>query len=302
MIKKITVLLLLVVTLTANAQISVQKPLKDSTLVFSGISALNFSQVSLSNWNGGGNNALSIAGLVDLKLVKKTDKFSWVNSLSAGYGLQKIEDQEFRKTDDKIEIVSEYKSKAFDQWDYVGNLTFRSQFDKGYNYTDDTTRVLISEFLAPGYFLVSLGLNRNIGKFINFSISPLAGKITVVNNDSLSAIGAFGVDPGKKVRGEFGGSMKVGVKAEVFKNVTYSSSLELFSNYLDTPQNIDVNWDNLISIKANNFLTTTLSFTLIYDDDINIAGEDADNDGEPDYNGPRVQLKQVFNLGIQYKF
>lgn len=302
MIKKITVLLLLVVTLTANAQISVQKPLKDSTLVFSGISALNFSQVSLSNWNGGGNNALSIAGLVDLKLVKKTDKFSWVNSLSAGYGLQKIEDQEFRKTDDKIEFVSEYKSKAFDQWDYVGNLTFRSQFDKGYNYTDDTTRVLISEFLAPGYFLVSLGLNRNIGKFINFSISPLAGKITVVNNDSLSAIGAFGVDPGKKVRGEFGGSMKVGVKAEVFKNVTYSSSLELFSNYLDTPQNIDVNWDNLISIKANNFLTTTLSFTLIYDDDINIAGDDANNDGEPDYNGPRVQLKQVFNLGIQYKF
>lgn len=302
MIKKISVLLFLVVAISASAQVSVQKPLKDSTLIFSGISSLNFSQVSLSNWNGGGNNALSIAGLIDLKLAKKTDKFSWINTLTAGYGLQKIEEQNFRKTDDKIEFISEYKSKAFDQWDYVGNFTFRSQFDKGYNYTDDTTRVLISEFLSPGYFLVSLGLNRKIGKYINFSVSPLAGKITVVTNDSLSAIGAFGVDPGKKVRGEFGGSVKVGVNTEVFKNVTYTSSLELFSNYLDQPQNVDVNWDNLIAIKANNFLTTTLSFTLIYDDDINIAGEDADGDGMPDYNGPRVQLKQVFNLGIQYKF
>lgn len=299
--KKLIVIGLLCFATMVNAQDVVKKSSKDSTLTFTGISGVNFSQVALSNWNGGGNNALSIAGLLDLELKKKTTKFSWTNSLSLAYGLQKIEDQDFRKTDDKIEFVSEYKTKAFDAWDYVGNFTFRSQIDKGFKHTSDTTRNLISEFLAPGYFTFSIGLNRQIGKVFNVSISPVAGKITVVGNDSLASIGAFGVDPGKNLRAEFGGSVKLGVNWTIMKNVTYKSTLELFSNYANNPENIDVNWDNLIAIKANKHITTTLSVTMLYDDDINISGDD-NGDGIIDYNGPRVQLKQVLNLGIQYKF
>jgi hypothetical protein len=299
--KKLIVLSLLCLTTFVNAQDAIKKTSKDSTLTFTGVSGLNFSQVALSNWNGGGNNALSIATLLDLNLKKKTAKYSWTNSLSMAYGLQKIEDQDFRKTDDKIEFVSEYKTKAFKKWDYVGNFTFRSQFDKGYTYPTDSTRNLISEFLAPGYFNFSIGLNRQIGKVFNVSISPVAGKITVVGNDSLASIGAFGVDEGKNVRAEFGGSAKLGVNWEVMKNVTYKSTLELFSNYANNPGNIDVNWDNLLAIKANKHITTTLSVTMLYDDDIKISGDD-NGDGIIDFNGPRVQLKQVFNLGIQYKF
>ena len=299
--KKLLILGLLCATTFVHAQDAINKTSKDSTLTFSGISGLNFSQVALSNWNGGGNNALSIAALLDLQLKKKTTNYTWTNNLSLAYGLQKIEDQDFRKTDDKIEFVSEYKTKAFKKWDYVGNFTFRSQFDKGYNYPTDSTRNLISEFLAPGYFNFSIGLNRNIGKILNVSISPVAGKITVVGNDSLAAKGAFGVEDGENIRAEFGGSAKLALNVVIMKNITYKSTLELFSNYANNPGNIDVNWDNLIAIKANKHITTTLSVTMLYDDDIKIAGDD-NNDGVDDFYGPRVQLKQVFNLGIQYKF
>lgn len=299
--KKFIVLGLLCLTMAVQAQNAIKKTSKDSTLTFKGISALNFSQVALSNWNGGGNSAMSVGGLLDLKLKKKTKKFSWTNTLSLAYGLQKIEDQDFRKTDDKVEFVSEYKTKAFKKWDYVGNFTFRSQMDKGYTFPTDSTRNLISEFLAPGYFNLAIGLNREIGKALEVSISPVAGKVTVVGNDSLASIGAFGVDPGKNVRAEFGGSAKISLDCEIMKNVTYKSTLELFSNYAQNPENIDVNWDNLLAIKANKHITTTLSVTLLYDDDINISGDD-NGDGIIDFNGPRVQLKQVFNLGIQYKF
>lgn len=301
MIKRFLLLLSVIGMVTAQAQ-SFKQQLKDSTLIFEGIGSVNFSQVALSNWNGGGNNALSVASLLDLRLEKIGENYDINTTLSLAYGLQKIEQLDFRKTDDRIEFISEHTTKAFGNWNYLSNLTFRSQFDKGYNYTSDTTRVLISEFLSPGYFLLSFGLSRSYKKVFTASISPLAGKVTVVTNDSLSALGAFGVDSAKTIRAEFGGKLKFDLNVDLFENVSYTSSLELFSNYIDNPKNIDVNWSNLIAIKANEFLTTTLSFNLIYDDDINIAGPDDNDDGTPDYDGPRTQLKQVFNIGIQYKF
>jgi hypothetical protein len=76
---------------------------------------------------------------------------------------------------------------------------------------------------------------------------------------------------------------------------------------LDTPQNIDVNWDNLLSMKVNKYITANVSTSLIYDDDIDIQESNAD--GSPKLNseenpivGPRTQFKYVIAVGFQYKF
>jgi len=133
--------------------------------------------------------------------------------------------------------------------------------------------------------------------------APATGKTTFVIDDELSNAGAFGVDPGENSFSEFGGYMrfiftKNDFESEFLKNVSITSKLDLFSNYLENPQNIVVNWENLIALRINKFLTVNINTHLIYDDKIKIAKE---VDGvEESY--PRVQFKEIFGLGISFKF
>jgi len=116
-----------------------------------------------------------------------------------------------------------------------------------------------------------------------------------VNSPMLSDIGSFGVDKGKKSKSEFGGFLKSTYKADLMENVTLQTKLELFSNYLKNPQNINVNWEVLISMKVNKYISATLATQLLYDDNTMIKIDDT-------HSGPRVQFKEVFGVGFSYKF
>lgn len=117
-----------------------------------------------------------------------------------------------------------------------------------------------------------------------------------MTDDELSEAGAFGLDPGKKARAEMGATIKSEFKTPVAKNVNLSTSLMLFSNYFHKPQNIDVNWDVAINMKINEFLSANLLTNLIYDHDILIPLDDEGNTGR------RVQFKQHFGVGLNFKF
>ena len=117
----------------------------------------------------------------------------------------------------------------------------------------------------------------------------------MVMDDTLSARGSFGVDPGDKTSIELGGSATIGVKKEIMKNVTLTSTLGLFSNYIENAKNIDVDWKVMINMKINDYLSANLNTHLIYDDDIAYIDEDGEH-------GARVQFKEVFGVGLTYKF
>ena len=131
---------------------------------------------------------------------------------------------------------------------------------------------------------------------ISVFLSPLTGKFTFVTDDDLSAAGAFGVDAGKKMRSEMGAFVKFEGKTDVMKNVSLQTKLDLFSNYLNNPQNIDVDWKILINMKVNEYLSANLVSQLIYDDDIKILDPDS---GE---SAPRVQFMEMFGAGLSFKF
>lgn len=130
-------------------------------------------------------------------------------------------------------------------------------------------------------------------------IAPLTSKSTIVNSPILSDMGGFGVDTGKFFRTEFGGYLKVQLKKDIMKNVTLTSKIDLFSNYLHNPQNIDVNFEALISMKVNEFITATIFANLVYDDDIIINWVDKDKVA---HSGPTTQFKEVLGIGFAYKF
>ena len=263
------------------------------------VAGLNLSQTSLTNWAGGGQNSLAVNALFSGFTNYKKGHNVWDNALDLSYGLLQQGKTNVIKSDDKIDFNSKYGRYAFKHWYYTGLVNFKSQFAPGYNYPNDS--VVISRFLAPAYVLASIGMDYKPNDHFSLYISPITQKITIVNDSKLNAVGAFGVDSGSVIRSEFGGYLRMQYNKDVFTNVNFKTKLELFTNYAHNPQNIDVNWECLLSMKVNKYISATVSTQMVYDDDIKIA-VDKNNDGVVEANGPRVQFKEVLGIGFSYKF
>ncbi len=259
---------------------------------------VGFNQVTLSNWAAGGNNSISGNGVANFHLNYIGEKCSWENNLVSGYGILKQNRESIQKTDDNVELTSTFGKKATDRWFYSGLINFKSQFADGFNYPNDSVK--ISAFLAPGYLLGAAGMNYKFKDYFTLFVSPITSKTTFVLDEMLAKAGAFGVDPNKNVRNEVGGYIRVNFQKEIMKNIKLTSSLGMFSNYIEKPENVDINWDLLILMKVNKFITVSINTNLIYDDDVNIT-RDKNGDGINETDGPRTQFKEIIGIGFSYK-
>jgi hypothetical protein len=296
--KNLFIFILVLSVFVARAQESTDA---DTLWKFSGTTSLNLSQLSLTNWAAGGDNSLSGNALIKLSANYAKDKKSWENNLTLGFGLLKQGDDPTRKSDDQIDFSSKLGVKASDKWLYTGLLGFKTQFAQGYDNPGDVNRLKISNFMSPAYLNFSLGMDYKPSEVFSLFLSPLSSKFTFVLDEDLSAAGAFGLDPGQTARAELGAYIKMAFKKEILKNVTLDTKVDFFSNYLDNPQYVDVNWDLLLTFKVNEFLSASLLTQLIYDYDIQF-GTDTTGDGVPDTFEARVQFKELFGLGLTYSF
>ncbi len=275
----------------------------------------NFTQTTYNNWAAGGVNSVSGQLLLGLFVNYKKDSTTWENSGDFAFGLVQQGKGFVRKTDDRIDLTSKYSRYAFHQvWYYSALLGFKTQFIEGYNFQGDTARTLVSEFLSPAYTILAIGLDYKPNKRFSLFIAPVTGKVTYVRNQELADQGAYGVKaaeydaagerlvPGEHVRYEFGGYVRAQYQAEIMTNVNFKARLELFTNYLDRPENIDINAETLITMKVNKFITASLASQIIYDHDVNIEVDDSPRDGIIDGKGPRLQFRQVLGVGFGIKF
>lgn len=300
--KKTIILLSVSIILTGfTTRISAQDADTTQGWSNSGVFSLNMTQASFTNWAAGGQNSVALNGLVSLTANYRMGKSAWDNALTLGYGkmIQKGNDLGWVKTDDRIDFQSKYGHKASEKWFWSGLMSFKTQMDKGYNYPDTENK--ISDLLAPAYLIFSLGMDYKPTPQFSMFLSPLTSKNTIVNDDDLSAAGAFGVEPGKKFRAELGAYANIAYKKdEIMKNVNFLTKLDLFSNYLKNPQNIDISWETLLVLKVNEFISATVNTHLLYDDDVLIRVDEG-NEGEP-VMGKRAQFKEVIGVGFTYKF
>jgi hypothetical protein len=256
-----------------------------------------FSQVSFTNWAAGGQNSMSVNGRFNGFYNYKVKRMAWDNQVDLGYGLLKQGKTIWQKSDDRFELMSKLGYRLTKNLNAAGLINFKSQFAPG--FTNPPDHELVSDFISPGYLLFALGLDLKKGENFTLFASPLTGKMTFVLNDSLSNAGMFGVEPGQKVRAEVGGYIRAMWKHDLMKNVNLQTKLDLFSNYLKEPQYIDVNWEVLVLMKINKYLSVNINTLLIYDHDI-IIGKDTDNDGTQDSFKPRIQFKELIGLGLAY--
>lgn len=294
----------------ADSTVKVVESIPPKDWQLTALYGVNGTQSSFVNWTAGGRNNITLLGYVSASANYNKDGLKWESDLDFSLGgLQYIGknngNEAMQKTDDKIDISStighNFKNHEKIYVSAVGS--FNTQTLDGFAYPDDTT--LVSGFMAPAYVNLSLGMDYTPNKKFSVFVSPLSAKWTIVNIDTLANVGAYGVKPaeyatngtlvtaGQHVRAEFGAYFKLAYTKEVIKNIEMKSTLELFSNYLNNPQNIDVNGDVLFTFKVNDWFSASLNWTLIYDHDINIRTYDGGF-------GPRLQFKSVLGLGISY--
>ena len=258
-----------------------------------GIFSLNLSQGSLSNWAAGGDKfSLSLNTFINLHAFYKKDKNSWDNNLDFNLGYLRTTSLGTRKSDDRFDITSKYGYALNSKWNIGVLADLKSQFFKGYNYPDATTKIYTSNFFAPAYLLLSPGFDYH--PVSNFSIffSPATARWVIVKDTALSTL--YGVEAGKKSDFQFGSYASFNYAANITKTVTYKGRIDLFSNYKHNPQDVDFYMTNLFAVKISNAIAVTYSLTLIYDDDVRQFG--------PNDDAAALQLQSLFGAGVLVKF
>ncbi len=276
---------------------------------------LNLSEAAFVNWNAGGENAIS--ALAGLKFVRnyKFRYFKWDNSLVIRYGVNAQEGRELRKTDDAIRLSSTigYRRDTLNPWFYSVKANFNTQISNGFKYPDRSTP--ISRFMAPGYLFFGAGTSYiPEGKDFNLYLSPTSLKATFVLDQDLADAGAFGVrkatrdddgniiTPGKKTFIEFGILINNTWKKEIAKNVVLDHRLNLYTDYLRSFGNVDIDWELNINLQVNEYIKANIGTQVIYDDDILFDEIRADDGSIVDPGRPRIQFRQVIGVGLAYNF
>ena len=205
---------------------------------------VHFSQVQLSNWAAGGQSNLSLLTKFDQNWNVDRGRFGWDSELHLAYGLlHRPEDRVIIKTDDRIEWSTKLGYRITPSGFLTCMAHFRSQFAPGYGLENGipAKNLLNSNFMAPGYGVIAAGMDyKQTDGGLTVFMAPITFKATWVLDDSLSAAGAFGVQPGERQRYEIGGYLKMNFTKSFSEDVSYAIRLDLFSNFLNDPQNIDI--------------------------------------------------------------
>jgi len=280
----------------------------------SGVMGLNFSQAAFKNWAGGGVNTVALSAYLNAGAYYKKNKITWDNDLALEYGML-YDKEDFKKNVDKIDITSKFGFQVAPKLSWSTLVNAKSQFANGYDYdTDPYTKV--SHFGAPAYLLLSTGIDWKPDDHFSLYFSPATGKFTFVEghhflpkydeegkllpeDELVSWQESYGFDKDKRdkhARGEFGTYLKLQYKRDLCENVNLATKADFFTAYTHDFGNIDVDWEVILSMKVNKFLTATLTTELKYDDDVKFI----DDKGES--HGARIQFKELLGIGLMYKF
>lgn len=264
-----------------------------------------FNQSSFNkDWRGGGTSNIAGNATLNYDFNYKSPTMVWDNKVFAAYGLTKLKDQDITKSDDRFEFTS-IVGKRVDAtyWYYSAFLNFKTQMDSGfkkekYTVSDNGTPlnpaddiigerdVKISHFFSPAYLQIGPGMLWKKSDNLKVNFAPATSRFIFVHKHFTDFGSAFGVKQGETMRFEFGAAVNAYYKFNIMENISMENILNLYSNYLDKPQNVDIDYQMNLVMKINKYISTNLSFQAIYDD--NAIGA--------------FQIREVFGLGVNYGF
>ncbi len=277
-------------------------------------SGINFTQGYLSNWVKGGESSVSALGGFTSFANYTKNKTKLENNFRFKYGLMKTGEKGLRKNDDLWEINTKFGQKAFGKlgrdimkkygkeslknWYYSFLISLKSQIAAGYNYPNDS--VIASSFMSPGHLFFALGLDYKPGKTTSLLMSPITSKLTIVRDTINIDQTKYGLDPDRKIKSEIGGYVKAKFLIKFTDDISLDNKITLFTNYIENPQNIDIDWEATLKMRINYYINANISTHLIYDDNIKVPL--FNDEGTKIGSGPRIQFKELISVGFTFKF
>lgn len=262
-------------------------------------SSFIFSQAALSNWVKGGENSVTMATDITgyASYLNKPLKLSSDNFARLQFGYIASGGNPIRKNLDLLETNSKLNHKAFGKFDFSGILLFKTQIARGYTYPNDS--VPVSKFMNPAILTIGFGLDYKPNKNTSLNFSPLSYKGTFVTDTARINQTKYGIAKNRKSLNEPGVSFLITNKYQLLKNISVTNRLQLFTNYIHNPQNIDIDWEMILVANLNWFTDVRFNTHLIFDDDTKTPILGAD--GIPK-NTARAQFKEMLGFTFVFRF
>jgi hypothetical protein len=261
--------------------------------------ALMVNQVTFANWAKGGNNNIALTSEVKAWANYAKGNIRWDNYFWFVYGVQKTELMNLRKSQDRINFVSNLSHKAFKNLDYTLGLTLETQGFKGFAFPNDS--VPVSKFFSPADLKLNLGMTYKPNPKLTINMSPVAGMLRFVLDTVLIDQTKYGLKPDKRIMAQLGARVILDHNMLLVTNVTMDNHLELFSNYIDHPEKIFFDWRLSLNLRVNRFINLSIKTELMYDDKVLIPiYEVKDNKKVKIGEGKRVQFNEIFGVTFRY--
>ncbi len=241
---------------------------------------------------GSGENRFGLGGLGTFFVNLKSGKDYWDNNIDFQLAVQSLKSNKgrYQKNVDVIRFNSRYghqiRNKLFGAIDLnVETLllpTYPENFLRG---RDGAEEKKLANLFSPVRISLSPGLDYKHNNHFSVFFAPIGVKLIYVADDDIAQLGLHGnkLKEGSETEYEkmffqAGANLKAQYNNKFFnEKVIYSTQLDLFSNYLLNPQNIDVLWGHALDFIITKNLSLALKGEMLYDHDIMVNVDRNDN-------------------------
>ncbi len=284
---------LLLLTFSAGIFASAQEELKKDSIVTDtirhwsvlGKQSLMINQAAFSNWVGGGANNVGWLLGVDYNITYEKDKDLWENLILLNYGQNDTKGLGIRKTQDVINVSTNYGRKVSKSWYLSVGAGVQSQFTVGYEDGNNPEAKKISNFMAPGYLNLGMGITFRPNDNVNVTLRPSNARWTLVLDRDLQTAGTYGLKAdGDSSLLQYGFLGTALYKFKLMENINITNTASVFSNYLDHPERLVLSYGMILNLKVNKFISSNITVDLMYDHN----------------QIQKTQLKQTLGVGFSY--
>lgn len=264
-----------------------EAPKADSTKHWSitGQHTLMLNQAAFSNWVGGGANNVGWLAGVNYNMTYLKGKDLWENNVILGYGQNNTKGLGNRKSQDIINLNTNYGREIKNHWYASAGAGFISQFSEGFANGNDPSAAKISNFMAPAYLSIGAGFTYRPNENFVLTLRPANARWTFVLDKDLQYAGSYGLkNNGDSSLFQFGFLGTAMYKVKLMENMTLLNNASVFSNYLDHPERLVLGYSGVLNMKINKYVSSNITLDLLYDHN----------------QIKKTQMKQTLGVGFAY--
>lgn len=283
--KKLILVSLAVFSLALKAQETTAENDTIKSWSIQGQNTLMLNQASFSHWVGGGANNIGWIAGSNYNMTYEKDKDLWENIVILGYGQNNTQGVGNRKTQDVINLSTNYGRKISKNWYASAGASLLTQFAPGYEDGNNPDAAKISNFMAPGYVNLGAGFTYRPNDNFTMTLRPANARWTFVLDEDLQYAGNYGLkNDGDSSLFQFGFLGTALWKVQLMENIHLVNTASVFSNYLDHPERLVVGYGANLNMKINKYISSVITLDLLYDHN----------------QIKRTQMKQTLGVGLAY--